>query len=440
MEEESAAEEILVPTKNDEIPPSEKCHDKSTIPVIRMNKLDLMKKHNLPLLAQMSGIGKIGESSETAKDLPAALEMLSLPILYGLRSELIQLKACMDQSQLDTQKIYTRTLYKLRDKFKSTKEQREQNRHRFEKEQLFEEEVVEEENTEEKQSDTENSDLDAPRQVNADTIWETTELFFKPVKDLNYFDRYLQKTKPLYENQKMKEVTGDHYSENFSRFGPIASQILIPSPPFIYDEDGTETSQLQYRLYSSIINLNSKQNEIQNNPFGLESDIEFEEWCNPHHKTAKIRQEFNAGIKSVEKHVIPKSERMGLTPYGSLDYETKLKLELKSLDINPSNKAPDTTNPVSRYLIEQFNSQKTVYFEANRHRKIMEDYVQDGQKIFDYVSKRAKNWNSALEIYLKQEEARAKEEKKENTDDEHEEEVKEVKKRGKNLKKLNIKL
>ncbi|EAY19610.1 hypothetical protein TVAG_228730 [Trichomonas vaginalis G3] len=429
MEEESAAEEVMEPTKLETDPPSDTPGDNIENLVPKVPPNEILKELNLPTIAFLVGIDGIEVKDKGIVPVEQNLEMFTLTQLYSLRSELIQLKAFVDRSSSNIQNTYTTHLHKIRHNLRKPSFQHDQVIIHSKESNISRNLVETEEEEQNENEKEENSEIEQPRAITADTIWETTELFFKPVKDINYFDKYLQKTKPQIDPSKFKEPIGDHYSEVFSSFtgsksNRLQSQIFIPKPAFVFDEDGTETNYLHSRLFSSFISLYHKHKRIQDNSTSNFSDSEesFETWCNSDHPTSKLRRELSDSIELVRTHVIPSSERIGLTKYGSLDYDTKLKVELLSLGLHPNHRPSEMSNQVSRLLTSEIQSQKKVYSESNRYRKMMEEYVHSGQEIFQIISKRAKNWNSALEIYLKQEEQRKNELKEEDKSEEDENE------------------
>lgn len=389
---------------------------------IKIDKNQLLLMYlNLPFIYVSSGFGKPRNMPDL--DLPDVSnpEMFSLQQLLSLRTELIHLKAFIDKQSMAQINLYQDVSQMVRNFQSGNSVEREVKRIRFPKTEAKPEvvqevkppdpvEPPEKEKTKKLKNKhhshhKEKNDPDKPKPLTSETIWDTTDRFFKPIKTPNYFDRYLQLSRPTYDINKLQEPLGTHYSITYSKMAsiqndPLKSQIKMPSPPFA-DPNNSGSTHLHKRLISAILDLNDTTpdtNSCTSDTEFLEEGEKIEQ--NDVSKDKKLQNDFtnlgNAGMNA-----LPVACRAGNSAYGQLDFEKRLKLELDSLGIVSSGQTfVDMNYPVMRYLNDKVVQQRTACDEANRCRRFVEQYVALGQRKFQEVVKRNRDWNSALALYL----------------------------------------
>ena len=382
-------------------------------------KFLLVTDLKLPYLATAAAIQPVVTE---IKELPemANCEMWNLEQLYNLRSEIVQLKAFLDNEQQKCSDIYTNFTRVLASSLVEKQMEREPKRIRLNK--VDTKPTKEQENknsdklppgvksTDRKQLSSKNHskhkdkefDPNEPKEITPDTIWETTERFFKPIKNPNYFDRYLTPSKPMYDLAKIQEPLGPHYSLTFPKTpqylsDPLKAKLKMPSPPFASTEAGETNIHLHRRLISALINIDDIEDTV--------SDSDFIEPRSEGEDPLKKRKFTAANIKKTEYYCVPKASRIGYSNYGQLSFETRLKMELQYVGIASEGKAVHDVNyPVVHYLNEAVAQQRSACETANYWRRRMERYIVEGQKTFQDIVRKNKNWNSALSLYLQQEE------------------------------------
>ena len=382
-------------------------------------KFLLLQDLKLPFVATAAAIQPIASE---IKDLPkmANCEMWNTEQLYSLKSELIQLKAFLDRQEAKCNEVYSSFTRIMANSFVEKPMDREPRRIRLNK--IDNSKLKEQDNknsdklppgvksTDRKQLSSKNHskhkekefDPNEPKEITPDTIWETTDRFFKPIKTPNYFDRYLTPSKPMYDLSKIQEPLGPHYSLTFPKTpqylsDPLKAKLKMPSPPFASSETGEMNVHIHRRLISALINMDDIEDTA--------SDSDFTEPRSEGEEVQKKRKFTASTIRKTEDYCVPRASRIGSSAYGQLSFETRLKLELQSVGITSEGKAVQDMNyPVVHYLNEAVAQQRSACETANYWRRQMERYIIEGQKIFQDNVRRNKNWNNALSLYLQQEE------------------------------------
>lgn len=392
---------------------------------VKVNKNQiLLYLLKLPFTAVSSGLGKLSNSSDN--EIPGVCnpEMFTLEQLYGLRSELIQLKAFIEQQNTMQSNLYLEISHIVRNFQTENLVEREVRRIRFPKSEVKAQpapEIKPEEKPEQpaksqtKKLNSKNHShhkdkhrhSDEPKPLTADTIWKTTDRFFKPIKTANYFDRYLQLSRPTYDINKIQEPLGTHYSITFSKMAsfqndPLKSQLKMPTPPF--SKLSGSGNHIHNRLVSAILDVSGNKEDSNSMTSDSEFNQETDKIDSEDQSKAKLLQNKLANLSRSSFNCLPVGSRIGNSAYGQLDFEKRLHLELESLGIKATGQTiVDTNYPVSHYISDKVAQQRFACEQANRCRRMIEQYVALGQRKFADVVRRNRDWNSALSIYLQQE-------------------------------------
>lgn len=385
----------------------------------------LLTDLRLPFTAVSSGIGKLKNCSEEGLPDVCNPEMFTLEQLYCLRSELIQMKAFIEQQSNIQTGLFHEISQAVRNYQTENSVEREVRRIRFQKTEpkpvpppeLKKHETAEDKSKQQTKKlkdkhshhhKDKHHNPDEPKPITSDTIWDTTDRFFKPIKTPNYFDRYLIISRPTYDMAKLQEPLGTHYSITFPKLpsfqnDSLKAQLKMPSPPFS-DSTGSGNTHIHKRLIAAIVNIVG---DIEDSNLAT-SDGEFNPGTDKldEGEQAKNRrtQDNFTNLSRAQLNALPVGSRIGNSAYGQLDFEKRLQLELDSLGIaSQGQTVMDMNYPVVRYLSDKVAQQRLVCDQANRCRRMIEQYVALGQRKFADVVKRDRDWNSALSLYLAQE-------------------------------------
>ena len=353
------------------------------------------------------------------------IHIWTLKQLYCLRSEILSLKSLLDEESNKTHNTFNSTIKLVMRKMEEKEMERPIRRVYLtsdSKSQLFESENIQTEEFSSNMKSVNKSllskkshsqyrnqkikDLNEPKNITADSIWETTDLFYKPIKSVSIFDRWLIPSKVLIEPFKLNEPLGQHYSEVFNKnqnflLDPLKSRLKMPQPPFGSQGLKDCNAHIHRRLLSTLLPIyedNYINNELFNEPksdYGLD-DIQ---------KIQSATLSYNS-LKVVESNGLPVASKFGNSRYGKLNFETRLRIELDFLGIIGENKPSiDMNYPIMMDLKDSYYNYKNVIEITNNWRNKIEKFIYNNQKTFLERVKLQNNWDNALQLYLKQENA-----------------------------------
>lgn len=279
-----------------------------------------------------------------------------------------------------------------------------------------------------------------------DLIWENTELFMKPIHNINEFSSVLKPSKVVhYPLTILTDDFGPHYSitipQNTELFenDPNKSRLILPPPPSLENRHSGISEQLHSRLITSFVDVSPEDLEAflkyseeeetiekssfedkeiveaavtpssidsgnkskQQNTFDLHQGQDIiDQLIHSGHRNEQNTNFDDISIKLSSK-AAPDPAGLGMSPYGSLDFVEKLKLELQSLGFTSFDcHMVCADSPVSKGIEYQMNRQGELVATTNSIKEKTRQLLESRKEAFDDEIKFKKSWDSALEKFL----------------------------------------
>jgi len=377
-------------------------------------------------LAVAAGDGYVQSFVNTELPKVENIQMWSLKQLYKLRSDIIHLKSFIDKENNAIHSLYEISMRSIINKIEEKDMEKPIRRVYISKMSLPQKQEAEKHDNEEvlvssmksvnsavlssnnpsRYKNTKIRDPAEPKQITADTIWESTELFLKPIENPSRFEKWFIPTKPTYDQIKLNEPLGTHYSETFPKTqkylsDPNKAKLKMPLPPF--GSNNSKEGSVHRRLLCAFVPVEIRSHydvdsismdEPRSDIFSMDDVNQIQ--------TSSLSSQF---LNSAEMKGFPVINRMGNSPYGQISFEERLRYELEYAGMLGEGKTfKDDNNPVISSIRDAINQQKIICDSANYWRNIIYKYYQTDFRVFQDRVNRRKAWDNAISIYTQQQE------------------------------------
>lgn len=247
------------------------------------------------------------------------------------------------------------------------------------------------------------------KQLKQDSIWDNTELFCSPILNLNTFSEALKIRCPYVLDPKvLSDPLGQHYSIRFSQMDqlkndPIKSKIILPSTLFDKENDNLSSRHFHNRLIAAMVKIPMIEDEITDSKEEDQSASQFpdlrkgEEYLNKMLNASTSSKKLN----KVSDKSTPTPQGMGVSAYGMLSFDIRLKLELMSLNLHGRTvDLTDSYSPVIRCLKQQQTYHINATAKANQRCEITARCLESIKDKFRERYNQKITWDTALMRYL----------------------------------------
>jgi hypothetical protein len=242
------------------------------------------------------------------------------------------------------------------------------------------------------------------RTLSAESLWESVDLFLRPIEKLSSVQRYLAAARPTNDRCLLTEPLGPHYSITLPKTPAVVSdanksRLIIPPPPADLAGNTESSSSLHARLISAVVPLLGAGDPGSLVPSGDDG--------------AQTVSQLLRDVRQAERCATPLAAGYSFGGYSWLSFDEKLELELGAAGIEGhGNQIAVADCPILQDLAEAFEKEGEVLAEANKWRKLVAGIIEERRAVIEERAKHHRQWIAAMNSYITQEKAKVQQVKK----------------------------